>query len=133
MIIPFKNRKLNPNLPVELYRNLHAKTKQESYSVKQNGLVIGHTNCLTLTNCEFKVNQGGRNRVLKEKRKNVHALIKGNVAVFSANIPLNNKVRVIYNPYKNNSFVYFRMEDTPIFQALVVSVEPEGIFVDYPN
>ena len=133
MIISFKNRKLNRDLPVEIYRNLHAKIDKEEYSIRQKGLVIGHTNSLTLTNCEFKVSQAGRNRVLKDKSKNIHAYIKGNVAVFSTNIPWNNKVRVLYNPYKHKSFVYSRMENSAIFQALIVSIEPEGIFVDYCN
>ena len=32
---------------------------------------------LYLKNCEFKVSEAGRKRVLKEKRKNVHAYVKG--------------------------------------------------------
>lgn len=60
---------------VEIYRNLHngklsirdAKTKH----------VIGHAARVYLHDARFKVSQAGRKRVLREKRKNVHAVVNG--------------------------------------------------------
>ena len=57
-MIPYKNRKLDNTKPVEVYRNLTR--KDYKYSVRQNGLVVAHTNLLYLLDCKFKVNESGR-------------------------------------------------------------------------
>ena len=69
---------LNKN--VEVYYNLHKKC----LSVRKRGLVIDHVSSILLKNAEFVVQPAGRKRVVKEKRKNVHAYIRGErVAVAS--------------------------------------------------
>lgn len=100
-IHPYKNRKINSKNRVRVYRNLHK--DGYVYSIRQHGLIVGHTSELNLKNCRFIVNQFGRNKVIKEKRKNVHAYIEGLIS----NKVNNNCVLslVSYNPYKNNQFV----------------------------
>jgi hypothetical protein len=98
---------IDPDKPVEVYRNLHKKC----WSVRQRGKVRLHTDYICLKSADFKVSQKGRTRVLKEQRKNVHAFIKG----FIVNpTEINNKccheegiewADVTYNPYKYDSFV----------------------------
>ena len=87
---------------VKVYRNLHKKCwsvvcmeRGDNY-----GLVLTHVRYLSLKDCEFRVSQPGRQRVLKEKQKNVHAYVLGHVAV-------KNKVgyEVTYDPYKYKTFV----------------------------
>ncbi len=68
-INPFRGRKVNINKAVYIYRNLRGKDS-DKYSVKQSGLVIGHTNHLYLGDVEFKINKKARLRCLKNKRKN---------------------------------------------------------------
>ena len=58
---------------VFVYKNLH----KDCWSVKQDGLVKAHTTDIELWDCAFRVNKAGRERVLKEKRKKVHAGISG--------------------------------------------------------
>ena len=77
-ITPYKGRTLDESKPVHVYRNLGNAAK-ERYSIRQGGLVVGHTDEITLTDCEFKVSEAGRQRVLREGRKNVHAYIKGHM------------------------------------------------------
>ena len=60
---------------VFIYRNLHKKC----WSVKQNGKVINHTSKIILMDCEFIVQPAGHAKVLKEKKKNVHAFVKGEI------------------------------------------------------
>lgn len=71
----YKNRQIDPSKPVYVYRNLHKKC----WSVKQGGVVVGHTEELALKNCECVVNEKGRQKVLETGIKNVHAYIKGYV------------------------------------------------------
>jgi len=94
-------------MKVFVYFNLHKKV----FSIKSlegdtKGLVIGHSRSVRLTNATFKVSEAGRQRVLKEKRKNVHAGVMGEWF----NDPDNDRLildgnEVTYNPYKFKSFV----------------------------
>jgi hypothetical protein len=65
---------------VEIYWNLHRKL----YSVRalegpQKGRVIGHAREVLLDSVTFKVREGGRQRVIREQRKNVHAFVRGEI------------------------------------------------------
>ena len=107
---------------VMVYYNLHKHT----FSVTYNGRVIAHADYVKLVDVEFRVRQGGRNKVLKDKSKNVHSFVIGYLVDYCSypckDIPIepNNNI-VTYNPYKYNSFV---MKDTekPIYQASVVQM-----------
>jgi hypothetical protein len=97
---------------VQVYFNLHKKT----YSIrsKKTRKVVGYSDNISLENIEFKVSESGRKRVLKEQRKNVHAVIEGDLV---AHITLNKGMRgVTYNPYKYDSFVVKKSLE-PIFEA----------------
>lgn len=98
MIEPHKNRSINPEKPVKVYWNLH----RECFSVQQDGLVVCHADQVELRDVTFKVNQAGRQRVLKEGRKNVHAFIVGHLDEKFADRCWD--VKVVYNPYKYDSF-----------------------------
>jgi hypothetical protein len=67
--------------------------------------VIGYTNRIVLSDVSFPVQAAGRLRVLKEKRKNVHAFVKGKIN-HSIRIPHYPQMReVYYNPYVVEVFV----------------------------
>lgn len=88
---------------VFIYYNLHKKM----FSIKnlKSGLVIGHTLNLTLRNATFKVSEKGRQRVLKEKRKNVHAGVVGYIDSDTLAYALTGLRCATYNPYKFSTFV----------------------------
>ena len=97
---------------VFIYRNLTKKC----WSVKSRltGRVIRHAAIVFIENGEFHVSQKGRERVVREKKKYVHAGVRGKI---SDNAPtaLDNWTRVRYNPYNNTTFV--TDEGTPINHA----------------
>lgn len=104
---------------VEVYRNLH----RNCLSVRLNGLVVAHVNEITLDGVVFKVSEAGRQRVIRERRKNVHALIKGRVVALQA---AQDGVPVRYNPYLRPTF--FRADnDEAVLSAERVSVGNNGI------
>jgi hypothetical protein len=84
---------------VEVYRNLMTKT----WSVRENGIVIDHPRNIVLRNAKFVVRPGGRDRVRKERSKNVHAFVKGERA---EHLNIRKGREVTYNPYVNDTFVY---------------------------
>lgn len=61
---------------MDIYWNSHKKL----FSCRVNGKVISHVKEMFLIDCKFVVSQKGRERVLKTKSKNVHAVIRGSIA-----------------------------------------------------
>lgn len=110
---------------VKVYRNLH----KRCYSVQDiTGRVVAHVNNLLLTDATFKVREAGRNKVLRTKRKNVHAFVIGKVADSAFGIDKEGRdlpVKIRYNPYVAG---YFRDEaDRPVKGALGVLLTDKGI------
>ena len=99
--------KIDPNKKIEVYFNLHKKT----WSVRQSGRVVGHTDYIQVKNPQYVVSQKGNERVRREKKKNVHAFVRGYI---TDSLPLFAKQQkfVSYNPYKNSSFVVRNTNDT---------------------
>ena len=62
----------------EVYRNLHFRD-EVVYSVRKDRLVEGHALCHVMDGVTFHVSLNGNRRVRDEKRKNVHAVIRGHV------------------------------------------------------
>jgi hypothetical protein len=59
-----------------------------------------------LKNCSFHVQPAGHAKVIKEKRKNVHAYIKGElIDGIDCHTSPEDK-RITYHPYVNNYFKY---------------------------
>lgn len=127
IIKPYKKRLLNLFKPVCVYRNLNCpKGQNKKYSIKQNSLVIGHTNELILWNVEFKVSKSGRTRVLKEKQKNVHAYVKGMVSQSTDEPDLVFDKKIIYNPYLSENFL---CQDEIINKAPCVKFTNNGVYL----
>ena len=109
---------------VFVYKNLH----QDCWSIRQDGLVKAHTTEVNLWDCAFRVNAKGRQKVLEEQRKNVHAGIKGYIDELHLSLP--NPIEVTYNPYKYDSFVdkdtespIYSMEVAQLTQNKVIAYE----------
>lgn len=104
---------------VFVYFNLH----RQLWSVKalsgpMRGRVIAHREALALSDCTFKVSEAGRQRVLREQRKNVHAGIVGYLSDAS---PAPHATAVTYNPYKAATFTC-KNSGAPIHRAANVSL-----------
>lgn len=121
-------------MKVEVYRNLRWKGVT-LYSVrnKQTGKVEGHGEDILLRDVTFNVRKGGRARVLREKRKNVHAFVVGELLAqdtpdleFEAGEFEGEWVKVLYDPYRFESFVL--EDETPVTSALVARVGSNGVF-----
>ena len=103
---------------VQVYRNLHKSIgKSAVYSVrdKKTRRVVDHQSFIILRDCKFHVSQSGRERVLREKRKNVHAWVEGSL-LFTGDDALSFYEKlvlgaveatlegVLYNPYRYDQF-----------------------------
>ena len=103
---------------VRIYWNLH----QKMYSVVFKGRVVSHMTDITLEDVQFVVRQSGREKVLRDKKKNVHAFVVGKIINDNEGwFPQENYDTISYNPYKNNTFQNVT-RDEPIFKARVVAL-----------
>ena len=95
---------------VEVYFNLHRKL----FSVRncKTGRVVHHTQRIWIEDPEFVVRKAGREKVLREKKKNVHAFVRGTWFKVQSDFDVSRLIdhqacsdEVTYNPYKYDSFV----------------------------
>lgn len=93
-----------------VYRNLRRKT----YSIQQRNAegqfrVAGHRTALYLRDATFKVREAGRQRVIREGVKNVHAFICGEYGGSTLTeadfLEEQGWVKLTYNPFKYGHFV----------------------------
>jgi hypothetical protein len=107
-------------MKVRIYYNFRKKIFSVQEKVNGSWKVTEYTNDIFLRNVEFKVSEAGRQRVLKDKRKNVHAFILGERFPF---IPKSFVYRdeVSYNPYKGENFIVVS-EQKPLDWAKYVAI-----------
>jgi hypothetical protein len=94
------------------------------------GRVILHTASLSLENCIFKVSESGRQRVIREKRKNVHAGVQGTLIETGQTRECERKVT--YDPYRYSTFVDAKSLDA-IYQADKARFDGNAVFVSHAN
>tara|TARA_Y100000310_G_scaffold183473_1_gene183619 strand:+ start:336 stop:1040 length:705 start_codon:yes stop_codon:yes gene_type:complete len=110
----------------EVYKNLH----NDLWSIRnpKNGLVEGHAKSAILQNCKFAVQPKGRAKVLREKRKNVHAFCRGTFIGTDTqgwiSIATRELHSVSYDPYTNENFV--TENNKPVTTAQYVILNEKG-------
>lgn len=128
-MIPFKGREINEKEQVEVYRNLHT----GGLSIRQNGKVVAHTEpgeYIELLIPEMIVQKGGRERVIREGKKNVHAWIRGLLMPGAGTIyPARNPLT--YNPYKHRMFVNKKTGQEIPHAKYVLLSEKEAFYASY--
>ena len=113
---------------VKVYKNLN--NGKISIKAKVNGkeVVVGYANKVTLANVTFKVQQGGRERVIRERQKNVHAFVCGELVEIDG-LKLSKMFSgfstFTYNPYTNAQFVD-KLSGKEILKASIAQVDCEG-------
>lgn len=106
--------------------------------------VVGHCESVLMHDATFAVQPAGRAKVLRDKRKNVHAFVRGEIdrfnlvgaapviggwwePVINSIMTDPNMVEVTYNPYKFDSFVD-KNTLTPVRQADRVYIVGKSIY-----
>jgi hypothetical protein len=121
------------NNQIRVYRNLNKKTFSYQKKTKKGWRVAGWSDEILIQNATFRVSQAGRARVIREKRKNVHAYIIGDpiyVRGLTKKTPIlkNFKTKLYYNPYKTKTFMNTK-NNKSIHNADSVLVNLEGIWI----
>ena len=88
-----------------LYKNI----RTGKFSMTFDGIVVEKVAALKLFDVHFNVSEPGRQRVLKEKRKNVHAKLQASdFKLLEEGSPISRDGwrEVTYNPYRDRKFVF---------------------------
>lgn len=125
---------------VSAYRNLNKPGVVYSLLDAKTGRVAGYAEDVILENVKFVVSEAGRQRVLREKRKGVHAYARGEV--LSADEPDTAKIArtlgaksdwesLRYNPYLFETFVR-AADEAPVFEAKYARLNKDGLVAILP-
>jgi hypothetical protein len=119
---------IDPDKPVRVIRNW----KRDCYTILQNGRFKASAKQVRLADVEFRVRGSGRDRMLRERKRNVHAYAIGRLIDYTH--PDEDRVirrirgrAVAYNPYRTAAFVDVET-DTPVNAARVVHFQENGVF-----
>ena len=116
---------LSKGTKVRVYFNLHSKT----FTVQEYIKGVGWRKAMSvddivLHDVEFKVSESGRQRCIREGKKNVHAYAIGTVHRYGKlhNSHMVGATPISYNPYKCGSFVAKEYNDEPVWGAVALSM-----------
>jgi hypothetical protein len=118
---------IDPNQPVRVFKNL----KHGCYSIMQRGAVRASARQVRLCDVEFRVREAGRQRMLRERRRNVHAFAVGRLVDYvhpddSRNIEPITGRGAFYDPYRFPSFVD-RETNAPVTAVRVAQLDENGV------
>jgi hypothetical protein len=111
-----------------VYYNLH----KHVFSLKNNTTkkVEKRSSIVLMQDCVFKVSEKGRQRVLREKVKNVHAGVLGELISTESEVDdTSSFVELTYNPYIYDSFVV-KESGKPVLSAKKVYLINKKVFAE---
>ncbi len=76
---------------------------------------MAHFSTVQLKNAKFVVSEAGRQKTVQEKRKRVHAYIRGELVSYNEHVQMGFK-KVLYNPYHTPLFTDEKT-NKPIYKA----------------
>lgn len=118
---------IDQDKPVRVFKNW----KHGCYSIMQNGIVRASARQVRLTDVEFRVRESGRQRMVREQRRNIHAFAVGRLCDYVH--PSETRALedlggrgVFYNPYQFDSFVD-RETEAPVTAASIAQFDERGV------
>ena len=102
----------------------------------RKGKVIGIVDGAMLQDVTFVVSESGRQRVIRERAKNVHAFVDGELveafALHSGEAPSTRSlVRITYDPYTMRQFIRTDCAQD-VYESDRVVATPNGVFAKLP-
>lgn len=105
----------------------HWNRSRRCWSVKEGESPVWHAKDMTLFDVTFRVREGGRQRCLREHRRNVHAFACGQFLGRGEDdlVESLGMVQVVYNPYRAGHFTILHTQQ-PIYRARWVMLLADG-------
>lgn len=118
---------IDKDQPVRVFKNL----KHGCYSIMQRGVVRASARVVRLADVEFRVGEKGRQRMIRERRKNVHAFAVGHLVDYvhpsdSRDIAAPEGRGAFYDPYRFESFVDSETQ-SPVITVRTAYFDEDGV------
>ena len=126
-----RNFELKKPMRVYVYFNLHKKVfSVRALEGENKGRVVAHVTRILIDEPVFVVSEAGRQRVLREQKKNVHAGVRGIWTAWVDGIDeWDHLTPVTYNPYLYSSFVE-KSTLAPVHKATFAVLDNKRIFAE---
>lgn len=108
-------------LTTRIYRNLNTGTMSLQQKINKSWLVVGHVTNVAIEYPTFHISKAGKNRVIREKRKNVHAWAEGKLIGITADS--SNLEEIYYCPYNSDSFSWKKTGESIKSSSLLVVID----------
>ena len=89
---------------IRIYRNLNNGTMSIQQKIDKSWKVTGHVTACVVKDVRFVISESGRQRVIRDGRKNVHAYGEG-ILLGEADDDIYAPYSLAYNPYTDASFL----------------------------
>lgn len=96
----------------EIYYNINKKV----YSIRAKSTPVSYARLVRVYRPTFVVRTGGRAAVLRDKQKNVHAFVKGEMETLNVKPPIDGLKKIRYDPYQYGYFYDVHTHE-PIHEA----------------
>jgi len=107
----------------------HRNLNRHVWSLTRRGIVVAHVPAVVMEDCELRVRPGGRERVLRQQRKNVHAFIVGEVVDGKGGATAffeKDAMACTYNPYRTGCFYLKDQPELGVTHAERVLLDANG-------
>ena len=114
--------------PVRVFKN----PSKGCYNIMQGGMIKASARQIRLKDAEFLVRESGRQRMLENNKRNIHAYVVGELVDFTHPDESDRALELIagrnayYNPHRYSSFVD-RETESPLTTANVVQLDERGV------
>jgi hypothetical protein len=133
-IVGFKGRKYKLGDAVRGYRDLNSKDSL-LFSIQAkggplSGTVLDHGVSVTIVDAVFNVRIGGRDRVRRERRRNVHSFVEGqleSVCKDGKTVLPGEWIEVTYNPFYTDTFIE-KATGRPVLSAKKAVLQSGSVF-----
>lgn len=114
-------------MKVRVYRNLTKKCLSVQTMTDKGWRVTRHVQSISLKDATFKVSEAGRQRVIRDRRKNVHAIVEG---YETDSFDESSSKQVTYNPYKSSNFYYRDQPNKAVLKSRTARIKTSGIEIN---
>ena len=114
-------------MKIRVYRNLHKKCwSVQRYIPKKGWRLYQHFDELSLKDAKFIIYQAGRLKVQRERRKNVHAFVEGELLDYIVDLGFLPS-RIKYSPYSD---VWgFTIDDRIVHEVKYITFNKAGCYL----
>jgi hypothetical protein len=110
-------------LQTRIYRNLGNGLMSLTQQINKSWLLVGHTSNVAIEYPKFYVSEAGRQRVIREHQKNVHAWATGRLLTIAYRLDRSDLKQIYYCPYTQPYFSWLDSKEQIVSADLLIVID----------